>query len=345
MRDDPGLDVGKIAACLNENYGVNAASISFLPIGHDMNAFVYEVVADGGTSYFLKIRSGPLYEPSLLVPRALIDLGVQNVIAPLRTNASQLWCPLDGYGGYTVVLYPFVRGKSAKVSGMSDGQWRAFGATLGAVHASGLGDHFRDQLRVEDFALPSAAKVRRVSDLVESTRFESVAAERLAAFWGENSERIGRVLEHAEELGRSLQAKPFELVLCHSDVHAANILTGRDDALWLVDWDSPLIAPRERDLLFVVGSRIARVVEPEDEDHFFEGYGPFEIDRDVLIYYRYERIVEDLGEFGESVFLSPTISERWRAHEAELAMGFFAPGGDVDRAEVVPRTCWPGRSE
>jgi hypothetical protein len=36
-----------------------------------------------------------------------------------------------------------------------------------------------------------------------------------------------------------------------------NILFGEDDR-----WDGPLIAPRERDLLFVVGSRIGRHVTP-----------------------------------------------------------------------------------
>jgi spectinomycin phosphotransferase len=277
----------------------------------------------------------------LLVPRALQDVGIGNVLAPLRTRASGLWCPLDGYDGYTVVLYQFVRGENAKVTGLSDDQWRTFGATLRAVHASGLGERFRDRLRVEDFALPSAALVRRLLALVDGTEFEGRAAAQFAAFWRANAERIHRTLARAEELGRSLQAKPFELVLCHSDIHVANILVGEDGRIWLIDWDGPLIAPRERDLLFVVGSRIARTVKPREEDLFFAGYGPVEIDPVALAYYRYERIVEDLGEFGKSVFLDPYLGEPSREQEAELGMGFFAPGGDLDRAETIARRRWP----
>ena len=55
------------------------------------------------------------------------------------------------------MLYPFIPGENAMVAGLSDDQWRAFGAALKWIHSSGLEARFRDVLRVEDFALPSAA--------------------------------------------------------------------------------------------------------------------------------------------------------------------------------------------
>ena len=335
MREDPGLDVGKIAVCLEAHYGLRVASAAFLPVGYDPNAAAYEVVSREGEAYFLKVRFGQVDWSRLVVPRSLIDLGVRNVLAPLRTRSSALWCPLDGYPGYGVVLYPFVRGESAMVAGLSDDQWREFGTTLRAVHDSGLNKRLRGRLPVETFSLPSAALVRRLLKLVDATRFEGPAAARFAAFWRENALRIHRILASTETLGVSLRRRPFEFVLCHADIHAANLLVGEDGRLWLIDWDGPLVAPRERDLLFVVGSRIARPVAPREEALFFEGYGQVEIDPGALVYYRYERIVEDLGEVGKSVLLNPALGEQAREEEAELAMVFFAPGGDIDRAETV----------
>ncbi len=325
----------KIAVCLEAHYGLRVASAAFLPVGYNPNAAAYRVVSREGEAYFLKVRFGQVDWSRLVVPRALIDLGVRNVLAPLPSRSSALWCPLDGYPGYGVVLYPFVRGESAMVAGLSDDQWREFGTTLRAVHDSGFNKRLRGRLPVETFSLPSAALVRRLLELVDATRFEGPAATRFAAFWRENAWRIRRILARTEALGVSLRRRPREFVLCHADIHAANLLVGEDGRIWLIDWDGPLVAPRERDLLFVVGSRIARPVEPREKALFFEGYGPVEIDPDALVYYRYERIVEDLGEFGKSVLLNPALGEQAREEEAELAMNFFAPGGDIDRAETV----------
>ena len=85
-------------------------------------------------------------------------------------------------------------------------------------------------------------------------------------------------------------------------------------------------------------------MEPREEDLFFAGYGAAEIDPAALVYYRYERIVEDLGEIGKRVFLDPNLSEQARGEEAALAMSFFTSDGDIDRAETVARRRWPRAS-
>jgi len=341
MREQPNLAIDTIVACLTGRYGLDIASVAFLPLGYDFNAAVYRVTTGDGTPYFLKLRFGPVNEAALLVPRVLTDLGVPNVLAPLRTRSADLWSPL---AGASAVLYPFIEGENVAVAGLTDDQWREFGATLLAVHTSGLGDQFRDQLPVETFSLPSAALVRRVLGETDAAVVGGMVAARFAAFWRANAGSIRALLARAEALSARLRATPFEFVLCHADIHAANILAGVDGRIWLVDWDGPIIAPRERDLLFVVGSTIARPVTPREEDLFFEEYGPAEVNPVALAYYRYERMIEDIGEAGRRVLFDPDVGEEARAEDAALAMDFFAPGGMVERAETVTRQRWPDPS-
>ena len=90
MRDDPGLDAGLISGGLRANYGIDVVDLAYLPIGHDMNAFVYRVGAAGGSAYFLKIRRGSCGYPARLL-RAL-DQGVGQRLHPLLVSAMRRRC-------------------------------------------------------------------------------------------------------------------------------------------------------------------------------------------------------------------------------------------------------------
>ena len=329
MLEDPGLDRQELTDALRAAWGLIASGFAFVP-GYDMRAASYEVAAKDGR-WFTKVRFGPVAEAPLEVPRALLDAGVPNVLAPIRTLESGLWHPMGH--DRTLVLYPFVAGRNAMDAGMTADQWHAFGVTLRAVHDGGLEKRFADRLPAETFGLPSAAMVTQV--LAEQPSVGSPAAERLRAYLGENRGRIGSMLERAQELGAQVRGRPLAHVLCHSDIHAANVLVAADGDIVLADWDGPMLAPRERDLLFVIGSRIARAVEPHEEAWFFEGYGEVSVDRDAIVYYRYERIIEDIGEFARSVFHGLDLPESSRTEQAAMVKSFFEPTGIVETAERV----------
>ena len=329
MPEDPGLDPRELADAVRTGYGIEATAFEFVP-GYDMRAASYSIAATDGR-WFAKVRFVPAPDAPLEVPRALLDAGISNVLAPSRTLASALSHPMGD--GRTLVLYPYVAGRNAVAAGMTADQWRAFGATLRAVHDSGLEAQFAGRLPHETFRLPSAVAVRAVLGLEPAV--PSPAANRLRAHLVDNGDRIGSMVERAEELGTRLRDRPFAHVLCHADIHAANVLVADDGRILVVDWDGPMLAPRERDLLFVIGSRIARAVEPHEEAWFFEGYGNVDVDREAIVYYRYERILEDIGEFGRSVLTDPDVPEGSREAQVDLAVSFLAPGGIVETVERV----------
>jgi len=325
MLEDPGLDPLELAAALRAGFGIEASGFTFVP-GFDMHAASYAV--DG--RWFAKVRFGSVAGAPLEVPRALLDAGVSNVLAPVRTQTSALWHPMGD--GRTLVVYPFVAGRNAMDAGMTADQWRTFGTALRAVHDSGLEARFADRLPSEAFALPSAAAVRSV--LVQEPSSDSAAARRLQAVLLEQCERLVQMLERAEGLGAQLRTKPFPRVICHTDIHEANLLVADDGRIFLVDWDGPKLAPRERDLLFVMGGGIMRKVTPQEEAWFFEGYGRVEVDRDAIVYYRYERLLEDIGEIGRSVY-GDAIPETSREAQVQLLERTFESGAKVESVERV----------
>jgi hypothetical protein len=71
---------------------------------------------------------------------------------------------------------------------------------------------------------------------------------------------------------------------------------------FIEDWDNPIFAPKEQDLILIGGSYIWKGTR--EETLFFQGYGKTEIDRTALAYDRYERIIQDIAAFCEQLFLT-----------------------------------------
>ena len=122
-------------------------------------------------------------------------------------------------------------------------------------------------------------------------------------------------------------------MLCHADLHTWNVLVEDAGRLWIADWDEAVLAPRERDLMFVVGGGIGHgLVGPSEEASFLEGYGQVTADPALLAYYRCAWAVQDIAAYGEQALLSPTAGEATRRAAVEGFEDLFAPGNIVDLA-------------
>jgi spectinomycin phosphotransferase len=123
-------------------------------------------------------------------------------------------------------------------------------------------------------------------------------------------EEIRRLVARADALGIALQGRPltrgtpegWEQVLCHTDIHPGNLLLGANDALYIVDWDNPVLAPKERDLMLIGGCPTWKGAR--EEALFYQGYGETKIDLTALAYYRCERIIQDIAAYGQQLLLS-----------------------------------------
>jgi spectinomycin phosphotransferase len=121
-------------------------------------------------------------------------------------------------------------------------------------------------------------------------------------------------------------------VLCHSDLHAANILISKTGDLYIVDWDNPIFAPVERDLMFIGGAQYgARRTSQEEVALFYHGYGPTRVNPKALAYYRYERIVQDIAEYCKQLLLT-TEGGKDREQSLIYIKANFLPNNTIDIA-------------
>ncbi len=329
MLTKPNLTDEQIIACLHEEYGLNVETITFLPIGADFNTAVYRVVTNKGWEYFLKLRSSEFLEASVSVPNYLAELGIKQVIPPLATKTGQLWADL---ASFKTILYPYVEGHNGVEAKLSEDQWGQFGAAIKKLHSTDIPNALTSGTPREMFSSKWRETVKAFLIRIENEVFEEPVAVRMALFLKSKSTEILKIVERTEELAITLQKQILEYILCHADIHGWNLIVDKDGALYIVDWDTIILAPKERDLMFIGAGIWDSGRSPiEEENLFYQGYDQTEINQDAICYYRYERIIQDIGEYCEHIFLSDEGGDD-RMQSFEYLQSFFLPNGAIERA-------------
>ena len=331
MLEKPDLQDQLIISGLQEEYGLQVARVTFLPLGADVNTAVYRAVTDDGTAYFLKLRKGDFDEITVAVPQFLKAQGIQSIIAPLETRAGEGWGSL---GAFKMILYPFIEGQNGYEVALSDHQWLDFGAALKGIHIAQVPPVLMKLIPRETYSPRWREMVKTFQAQIEEIAFDDPVATKLAAFMQARRSEINHLVRRAEQLGLALQARSLELVLCHSDIHAGNLLIGANDAdarsaIYIVDWDNPTLAPKERDLMLVGGCAVWN--SPREAALFYQGYGQTDFDPMALAYYRYERIIQDIAAFCEQLFLTDEGGED-REQSYQYFTGQFLPNHEVEIA-------------
>jgi spectinomycin phosphotransferase len=339
MLEKPDLQDEKIIACLQDEYGLLVVQVAFLPLGADRNTAVYRVVADDETPYFLKLRRGTFDELAVALPKFLSDQGIMQIIAPLATKTGQLWANLDAF---KTILYPFVEGHNAYEVALSDRHWVDFGTALKRIHTAAVPPALIRRIQQETYSPRWREIVKTFLERVEDDAFDDPVAVKLAAFLKARRDEILDLVGRAERLAQALQAQSREFILCHSDIHAGNILIDANDAFYIVDWDDPILAPKERDLMFVGAGLMGAGHSPQEEETlFYRGYGQTQIDPIALAYYRYERIIQDIAIFCEQIFLTNEGGED-REQSFQYLTSNFLPNGVLEIAYKSDKTLREG---
>lgn len=369
MQEKPNIADQELINAIERGYELSISSLTFLPIGADPRASVYEVSTEDNQRYFLKVRLGALHPPAYLVPHLLYQNGIEQVIAPLAVasngvspggvssdgmnsdeDVAALWQTLPGRS-YSLILYPFVDGQTGFSAQLTTNEWHRLGQILARIHGTALPEEQLGGIRREDFSLhpklpPMLTQINELVAQVEAgnRQLSDLQHQALFAFWQEKREEINGIIARTIELGRQSRQRAKPLVPCHADFHTFNVLVeseldGPERALTIVDWDETLLAPVERDLMFVIGQSAGLIkVDDQNQAAFLEGYvseggcAAEQIDPAITAFYRYEWVVQEIGEYGSLVFFDEEFGEETRADALNEFKELFSPGNVVEGA-------------
>lgn len=257
------LDLGELKALLERHWGLRGATLDYLRVGfgsHHWRADDFR-----GTRRFVTVddleagfQAGPdsdaafaALDRAFRTAAALRDEAkLDFVVAPLPDEEGNVIRRLSDR--YAVTLSPLIQGESSAYGSYESlDDRRRMGGLLGRLHVAT--EHVPTDLpRREDFALPSrAALVEALHDLQRpwsSGPFGEPARQLLQA----GAHDVERRLQEYDELAAHVRESSDSWVVTHGEPHRANVIREPRGGVHLVDWDTTLIAPRERDLRMVL---------------------------------------------------------------------------------------------
>ncbi|HEY3558023.1 MAG TPA: phosphotransferase [Kribbella sp.] len=274
------------------DFGLEAVELSLVAYGADVAAQVWK--ASTATNVYAVKWSGAGTNTGHQVAAFLADSGLPGVPELIRTAEGGLW---SVHAKKRLTVTPWIDGPRAAETGLTDEQWSEYGVLLRRVHDAEPPHRLRDALPKHshiDARTPALAEEVRTS--LETPQGE--VAEELAAVWA--------AYEHVlTDLRTNRPPEPVgPRVVCHGDPHLGNVLV--DGGLHLIDWDDVIYAPREQDLMFMLGGMgDVGPTTPAHLDAFLTGYGPHTLDEEAIHYYRHVRAFEDVIGWSHQALTGP----------------------------------------
>jgi spectinomycin phosphotransferase len=119
--------------------------------------------------------------------------------------------------------------------------------------------------RTEDFALPSRSELLDALRDLDRPWTSGPFAERTRQLLRRSVAGLQRLLRQYDELAAEAGKSTDAWVVTHGEPHGANVIRDARGNALLVDWDTTLLAPRERDLRFVLDDDLTGWEEYRDE--------------------------------------------------------------------------------
>ena len=299
MLEKQEIEIADIEQCLLSFYQLKLKEIEFLPLGADFSTAVYRAVAQDNKPYFVKLRTGNFQTTSILLLDFFHEKGISRVIPPLRTVHNEPWVQQKDF---VLTVFPFVDGVNGVKKPLSTAQFYEFGKMIKGIHSLPLPAKLRNSIKVDTFSSTFSKQLYSILQNRSQTMNTELAAA-LMGFLLQHQQRLFTVLERTEDLHQKIINHPYKQVVCHADMHAYNLLVTENEAFYLTDWDETILAPKERDLMFInSGIEGDNPDTEEQQTAFYAGYQPDKINMEILAYYRYARIIEDIVLYCEEIF-------------------------------------------
>jgi hypothetical protein len=285
-----------VVAALRDGWRIHAAAADYLPAGFGSHHWVatgrdgsrhFVTVDDLASRDFLGADPAAAFaalDRAFSVASALHTGGLDWVVAPLPTSDGHVLRWLDWR--YSIAVFPYVEGTSSdEYAGGTERN--SVVSLLVELHQSAKGA--TGLARTETLRLPNRADLEAALAALDGSWLGGPYAEPARSLLHRRAGDVRRTLVTYDQLAQRALRTRSGWTITHGEPHSRNVIR-TPGGLRLIDWDTTLVAPPERDLWMLVeptaGDRVAQHYR-KATDH--------RVDRDALALYALSWDLSELG--------------------------------------------------
>lgn len=266
----PDLPDRRVAEAVRSAWLLPVDSVEHVPVGFGSHHWVvtaaarrWFVTVDAITARNGSTRGTDVarLQAALATAHLLHDLGLTFVVSPILAANGDLLSPIGEL--YVAALYPYVDGETFDWGPFADrSSLRAVLDRLVTLHTAPL--HAGHQARADDFQVPGRDHLEKALADPSSQRDNGVYAQPTGRLLSRQEALIKDRFAQFDSLAADVMRRLDRSVVTHGEPHRANtIVTAAGVAL--VDWDTLLIAPPERDLWWLAREDVEVLAEYEHQ--------------------------------------------------------------------------------
>lgn len=309
------LDEKELKTLVEKEYKLQISNLTFLPKGEV--SWVYVIECENGTKYLLKIHKAKVLPTERF--KLLSDLhekaGINGLTYPLPTKDGALQIEILGYPS---VVFNYIEGKTAQESKPTSEDYEKFGSLLAQIHQA---------VKTIDYPIKETFDIPEKNNFLKVLAYVKETADKIGGLKKEALDILNPLLNRLEEelanlesLQSQLRNSELDFVLCHGEPSPGNIMVGNNGNVYLIDWDEPIIAPKEKDLLF-----FGQTLEPT-----LKGYtqhsGDATINKDVERFYSLLWNINEIADWGDRIFFAKSSEEELK-HSLDQLKDFLDYSG------------------
>jgi hypothetical protein len=287
------VETNLLKRIIEDNWDISIEEINIAPRGFVAETFYVKTKL---IDYFVKVINvksryiGNIVE-SIPIIEEMFMLGIKNIPEVIKTNTNS---NIYKDSKYVILLFKKINGHSTW-----DYNKDQYYSLLKSIHDLNP-NTFNNRIILERFDFPfekelvTALKVLRNNDSIK----------RLIEIDDKYIDKIMEYIDLFKKIISKCKQTDFDRRITHGDA-PGNIISTKENKIYLIDWDDLLLAPIERDLWFHEGDPLI--------GKYYPTYDKSQL---AYSYYVLKRFLDDLLGFLEEIF-SPEISETNKINIAE----------------------------